>query len=155
MTLPYPPNTARAAWTDAQIKDLAYAVDRRLGPALKVSVLAAFEGTTDGNGSFYLTFPGLGQVAGALVLPDGTKRLAGAITAMPPVPPGTIGRAVPPQPVFLAVADLGAGGRVTVKCYTTPWDNGVWNGQTQQVGAQLLTAGQTIKVHGLAWGAAA
>lgn len=154
MTLPTPLHTSLAEHTDVYIKDLAYAIDARLGGVIAMGMVPAGSTyTTQGDGLFNVTVPGLGQLYGALLL-AAFKTANGAVANMPPVPPASIGRAIPATAISLTVQTLGVG-YAQVRAMTTPWDNGVYQGQTQQYGSQAVNAGVTLGVYGLAWGAKA
>jgi hypothetical protein len=154
MTLPRPARADLANGTDVYIRMLAEAIDPRLGAAVAVATLVDTY-TTDADGVIRPLFPTLGQIAGALVIPCSPQTYAnGAITSMPPVPPASIGRVIPQTPVSLSLLAVNVG-YVQLRAYTTPWDNGVYQGQAQQMSAQNAVGGVAVRVVGIAWGAKA
>lgn len=154
MILPRPSHLALADHTDAYIRHLAEAIDAQLGQAAKIAVLAPdATGTTDSGGVILYYFPSLGQITGALVTPLNMITAAGAVTSMPPIPPASIGRAIPFTGVSLSLLTLGVG-HVQCRAMTTSWDNGVYNGQAQQYGSQPVKAGVVVRAAGIAWASA-
>jgi hypothetical protein len=147
--LPRPPDTARLQLTDWFIRLLAESVDGKLGGSVLV-VMIAHAGTTEGDGVIRVPAPGLGQLAGAILTP-GHVTAPGLVTAMPPIPPASIGRAIPYTTVNLTLQTLGVASLVC-RAMTTPWDNGVYQGQVQQYGAQPVKGNTAVTVSGIAWG---
>ena len=147
--LPRPAHTARAQYTDWFIRLLAESVDGRLGGSVLV-VMIAHDGNTEGDGVIRVPAPGLGQLAGA-ILTAGHVTAPGVVTTMPPIPPASIGRVIPYTAVNLSLQTLGVGSLVC-RAMTTPWDNGVYQGQVQQYGSQPVKGNTAVKVSGLAWG---
>jgi hypothetical protein len=152
MTLPRPRHVDLADFTDGYIRALAYAIDAQLGRASKVALLAPdAQATTDGNGLCWFQFPTLGQLSGAVIVPLVMVTAQGNVTSMPPVPPASIGRAIPATAVSLTLLSLNVGA-VACRAMTTPWDNGVYQGQAQQYGSQPVKAGVVVRAAGIGWG---
>jgi hypothetical protein len=150
--LPRPPHTARAQYTDWFIRLLAESVDGKLGGTVTMALIQ-HSAITEGDGVIRVPVPELGALSGALLIPAYLTS-QGNVTAMPPIPPASIGRMIPATGVNLSLQTIGVGSLVC-RAMTTPWDNGVYQGQTQQYGAQPVRGGVTINVTGIAWGAKA
>jgi len=150
--LPRPPHTARAQYTDWFIRLLAEAVDGNLGGTVSTALII-HTAITEGDGVIRVPVPELGALSGALLTP-GWLTSQGNVTAMPPIPPASIGRMIPASGVNLSLQTIGVGSLVA-RAMTTPWDNGVYQGQTQQYGSQPVKGGVSVKVTGIAWGAKA
>lgn len=153
MTLPRPPATAPAHYTDVYIWNLALAIDRNLGSAVKVATVpAGTRYTTEAGGEFTVAFPSLGTVKGALILPDANYYLTGPVTTYPPVPPASIGATLRVGPAWIAISYFAAGA-VRCRALQPPSDIGDKNGYHQQQSAQPVNSGQVIGVTGFAWAA--
>jgi hypothetical protein len=151
--LPRPAHVDLADFTDGYIRALAYAVDAAIGSAFMIATLPVpTTVTTDANGQAMLTFPGLNQVAGALVAPAGITKAAGPRGSYPPVPPATYGWSMTIGPVFTLVQSLGGGGQVLIRVMTMSSNRGDYNGVTQQWGTQIVVPNTSVPVSGLAWG---
>lgn len=149
--LPRPADIDIAGWADVHIKALAYAIDARLGGAVKTATVSDYPITTEANGEFTVWFAGLGTPIGALVLPSGVWYLQSPITTYPPVPPASIGNVVRTAPTWVGLCLFAPGGAVRCRAYQPPSNLGDKNGYPQQVSTQPANAGQSMKVVGLAW----
>lgn len=154
MILPRPPATALANETDLYIRSLAFAMDAQLGTVSAIATSPATQYTCDADGIVWVNFPALGQLAGAVIIPCEMNYAAGAIKNMPPVPPASIGRAIPQTPVSLTLQTLNVGS-CSLRAMTTVWNNGVYQGQVQQMSAQNALGGTQLWAAGIAWGAKA
>lgn len=150
MTLPAPAHVDLADYTDWYIRNLAFAIDAQLNTVVKLAVLNPVEITTEANGEFTASFPGLGQLVGALIYPAGVFYLTSPITTYPPVPPASTGNVVRTAPAWIGLAYL-APAAARCRVYQPPSNLGDKNGYPQQVSAQPVNAGQKMTVAGVAW----